>query len=63
VLLHTDGLVERRDVDYDDSVAGLCALLGTLAGQPPRAVVDTVIAELMAPGQADDDVAVLAISL
>ncbi len=63
VLLHTDGLVERRDVDYDDSVAGLCAVLGTLAGRPPRAVVDTVIAELMAPGQADDDVAVLAISL
>ncbi|HEX6340597.1 SpoIIE family protein phosphatase [Umezawaea sp.] len=63
VLLHTDGLVERRDLDYDDSVADLCALLATLAGKPPRAVVDTVIAELVPPGQADDDVAVLAIGV
>jgi serine phosphatase RsbU (regulator of sigma subunit) len=63
VLLHTDGLVEHRGVDYDDSVAALCALLGTLAGQSPRAVVDTVIARLTSPGHADDDVVVLAIGV
>lgn len=63
LLLHTDGLVEHRGVDYDDSVAGLCALVATLAGSSPRAVVDTVISRLTAPGQADDDVVVLAIGV
>ncbi len=63
LLLHTDGLVERRDIDYDDSVANLCALMGTLAGGSPRAVVDGVIARLTLPGQADDDVVVLAIGV
>ena len=63
VLLHTDGLVERRDVDYDEAVTTLCEFLGTVAGRTPQEVVDTVIARFVPPGQADDDVAVLAIGL
>ncbi|MET1072966.1 MAG: SpoIIE family protein phosphatase, partial [Umezawaea sp.] len=63
VVLHTDGLVERRGVDYDDSVAALCEQLGTLAGKPPQDVVDSVIARLTAAGQADDDVVVLVIGV
>ncbi len=63
VVLHTDGLVERRDVDYDDSVEALCEQLAALAGKPPRDVVDSLIARLNAAGQADDDVVVLAIGV
>ncbi|WNV86115.1 SpoIIE family protein phosphatase [Umezawaea sp. Da 62-37] len=63
VVLHTDGLVERRGVDYDDSIAALCVQLGDLAGKQPRDVVDSVIARLNAEGQADDDVVVLAIGV
>ncbi|WP_395366721.1 PP2C family protein-serine/threonine phosphatase [Streptomyces sp. YH02] len=58
LLLFTDGLVERRGEDIDDSLARLAALR-LPRGSGPDQVVDEVLRRLGAHG-AEDDVAVLA---
>ncbi|MFD4315504.1 PP2C family protein-serine/threonine phosphatase [Streptomyces sp. NPDC058548] len=58
LLLFTDGLVERRGEDIDDSLARLAALRLPEDSGPDR-VVDEVLRRLGAHG-AEDDVAVLA---
>ncbi|MFE4311136.1 PP2C family protein-serine/threonine phosphatase [Streptomyces sp. NPDC056891] len=58
LLLFTDGLVERRGEDIDDSLARLAALRLPRDSGPDR-VVDEVLRRLGAHG-AEDDVAVLA---
>jgi GAF domain-containing protein len=58
VLLYTDGLVERRGEDIDDSLARLAGLQLPVAGNLD-ALLDAVLHEL-APRAAEDDIAVLA---
>ncbi|MGW0119967.1 PP2C family protein-serine/threonine phosphatase [Streptomyces sp. NPDC003327] len=58
LLLFTDGLVERRGEDIDDSLARLAGLR-LAPGSGPDRVVDEVLHRLGAHG-AEDDVAVLA---
>jgi serine phosphatase RsbU (regulator of sigma subunit) len=62
VLLHTDGLVERRDRDIDQGTAALVEVLGECAGLPLDELCDRVLARLFLP-DAEDDVAVLAFRL
>lgn len=60
LLLYTDGLVERRDVDLDAGVERLCAALADLARRPLTELCDLLIARLVA-GRPDDDVALVAV--
>ncbi|PRY44353.1 PAS domain S-box-containing protein [Geodermatophilus tzadiensis] len=60
VLLHTDGLVERRDRDLDAGTAELVAVLRDAAGLPLEELCDRVLARLFLP-DAEDDVALLAV--
>jgi serine phosphatase RsbU (regulator of sigma subunit) len=62
VLLYTDGLVERRHIGVDAALARLQAALSGLAGLPPAQLCDELLHRLV-PGQAADDVAVLAVRL
>ncbi|TNM64321.1 GAF domain-containing protein [Streptomyces sp. NP160] len=64
LLLHSDGLVERRDRDLDEGTAALAALLGPLAadhaGAPLEELLDALLAAAL-PGRPADDVVVLAV--
>ncbi|GAA1255624.1 SpoIIE family protein phosphatase [Kitasatospora nipponensis] len=61
LLLYTDGLIERRGTDIEESLAGLCALpLDPCA--PLEHLIDTALTELAA-GHGEDDVALLAARL
>ncbi|MGW0632945.1 PP2C family protein-serine/threonine phosphatase [Streptomyces sp. NPDC002758] len=61
LVLFTDGLVERRGEDIDQSLDRLAGV-GFEAASGVEAVLDTVLARLDA-GHAEDDVAVLAARL
>ncbi|WP_371618699.1 SpoIIE family protein phosphatase [Streptomyces sp. NBC_00454] len=57
LALYTDGLIESRDRDLDEGMAGLAeALKG--AQEPLEALCDVILARLL-PGAPQDDVAVL----
>jgi CheY-like chemotaxis protein len=60
LVLYTDGLVERRDADID---VGLAALSRAAASVDPdlEDFCDRLLLQLGAAGQADDDVAVVAL--
>jgi serine phosphatase RsbU (regulator of sigma subunit) len=62
VLLHTDGLVERRDRDLDTGTAELVEVLRSCADLPLDDLCDTVLARMFLP-DAEDDVALLAVRL
>ncbi|MGY1742214.1 MULTISPECIES: SpoIIE family protein phosphatase [unclassified Blastococcus] len=62
VLLHTDGLVERRDRDLDTGTAQLVAVLEEAADLPLEQLCDRVLQRLFLP-DAEDDVALLALRL
>ena len=62
VLLHTDGLVERRDRDLDAGSAALVAVLAESAALPLADLCDRVLERLFLP-DAEDDVALLAVRL
>ncbi|MGY1771848.1 SpoIIE family protein phosphatase [Blastococcus sp. SYSU D00813] len=62
VLLHTDGLVERRDRDLDTGTAELVGVLRESAGLPLDELCDRVLQRLFLP-DAEDDVALLALRL
>jgi serine phosphatase RsbU (regulator of sigma subunit) len=62
VLLHTDGLVERRDRDLDAGTAELVAVLAEYAALPLADLCDRVLERLFLP-DAEDDVALLAVRL
>jgi serine phosphatase RsbU (regulator of sigma subunit) len=62
VLLHTDGLVERRDRDLDAGTAELVALLRSCGPLPLEELCDRVLGRLFLP-DAEDDVALLAVRL
>ena len=59
LVLHTDGLVERRDTDLDTGTRLLCAAIEREAHQGLDQMLDTVIPAVL-EGRHDDDVAVLA---
>jgi serine phosphatase RsbU (regulator of sigma subunit) len=59
VLLYTDGLVEHRGTDLDAGTAWLVGELTALAGAPLEELCDRLLAD--APGDPDDDVALLAV--
>lgn len=58
LLLYTDGLVEQRGVDIDDSVRSL-AEMGLSADDPLDHLLDTLLTQLTS-GICDDDIALLA---
>lgn len=60
LLLHTDGLIESRTVDWPEMTAKLHAILNDHVAAPLDALVDAVIAQLPTAGK-EDDVAVLAL--
>jgi serine phosphatase RsbU (regulator of sigma subunit) len=62
VLLHTDGLVERRDRDIDAGTDELLRVLHECAALPLEQLCDAVLARMFLP-DAEDDVAVLAVRL
>ncbi len=60
VLLHTDGLVERRDRDLEAGTQELLGVLRENARLPLTALCDRVLRELFLP-DAEDDVALLGV--
>jgi serine phosphatase RsbU (regulator of sigma subunit) len=60
LLLYTDGLVERRDEDLDDSLALLRGTLEGLQDQPLGVLCDTVLHRMGARPH-DDDVVLVAV--
>jgi serine phosphatase RsbU (regulator of sigma subunit) len=62
VLLHTDGLLERRDRDLDAGTEELLAVLRSCASLPREELCDRVLARMFLP-DAEDDVALLAVRL
>lgn len=61
LLLYTDGLVERRTLDIDESLERLTGLRLTVDG-PLEHILDALLVHLMS-GPAEDDVALLATRL
>ncbi|MFC9895693.1 SpoIIE family protein phosphatase [Nocardia sp. NPDC127579] len=59
LVLFTDGLVEHRGVDIDDSFAEICAVLADTPGKLPREVADAVLSRLRPAAGYDDDVAMV----
>ncbi|WP_299960486.1 SpoIIE family protein phosphatase [uncultured Modestobacter sp.] len=62
VVLYTDGLVERRDQDLDTGLLRLQDALEELAGRGLDELCDELLARML-PGNADDDVALVAVQL
>jgi PAS domain S-box-containing protein len=62
VLLHTDGLVERRDSTLDEGTAALTRHLRELTGSPLDALCDGVLRRMLR-GIPQDDVALVAVRL
>ncbi len=62
VLLHTDGLVERRGTTLDEGAALLHRTLAELAGRPLPALCDELLARLL-QGTPQDDVALVAFTV
>ncbi|WP_280504860.1 SpoIIE family protein phosphatase [Nocardia farcinica] len=59
LVMFTDGLVERRGVDIDDSFDRICEVLTGAAEKLPREVADAVLRELSPAAGYDDDVAMV----
>jgi serine phosphatase RsbU (regulator of sigma subunit) len=62
VLLHTDGLVERRGSSLDVDAARLHRMLAELAGTPLERLCDELLARLL-EGTPEDDVALVAVTV
>jgi serine phosphatase RsbU (regulator of sigma subunit) len=63
LVLYTDGLVERRGEDIDTGLARLTDALYRNRGQDPETLADTVLLELLPPGGATDDTALIVVRL
>jgi PAS domain S-box-containing protein len=57
LLLYTDGLVERRDEDLDDSIRELSVLYASTRGQSAERTCDTLLRDRATRGE--DDIALL----
>jgi PAS domain S-box-containing protein len=62
LLLVTDGLVERRDIDLDEGIERLRDALRDLGEVPLEELLDTVLARLV-PEPGADDVAIVAVRM
>ncbi|MDQ1021309.1 PP2C family protein-serine/threonine phosphatase [Streptomyces afghaniensis] len=63
LVLYTDGLVERRGEDIDTGLARLADALYRNQEQDPERLADTVLLELLPPGGATDDTALIIVRL
>ncbi|MDQ0746856.1 serine phosphatase RsbU (regulator of sigma subunit) [Streptomyces africanus] len=63
LVLYTDGLVERRGEDIDTGLARLADALYRSREQDPERLADTVLLELLPPGGATDDTALIIVRL
>ncbi|WP_121256117.1 GAF domain-containing SpoIIE family protein phosphatase [Nocardioides ferulae] len=60
VVLYTDGLIERRDQDFDEGLAALVAAATELRDRPVEDLCDELLARLLDVDH-EDDVAVVAV--
>ncbi|MEV0637613.1 SpoIIE family protein phosphatase [Streptomyces sp. NPDC050619] len=63
LVLYTDGLIERRREDIDTGLARLADSLGRHREEDPEALADAVLLELLPPGGATDDTALIIVRL
>jgi serine phosphatase RsbU (regulator of sigma subunit) len=63
LVLYTDGLIERRGEDIDTGLARLADALARNRDQDPETLADTVLLELLPPGGATDDTALVIVRL
>ncbi|MFF5982533.1 PP2C family protein-serine/threonine phosphatase [Streptomyces olindensis] len=63
LVLYTDGLVERRREDIDVGLDRLADALRRHRDQDPETLADTVLLELLPPGGATDDTALVIVRL
>ncbi|PBC67592.1 LOW QUALITY PROTEIN: serine phosphatase RsbU (regulator of sigma subunit) [Streptomyces sp. TLI_235] len=63
LVLYTDGLIERRREDIDVGLDRLARSLSARPAAPPEALADSVLAELLPPGGATDDTALVVVRL
>ncbi|WP_367324854.1 PP2C family protein-serine/threonine phosphatase [Streptomyces sp. HUAS ZL42] len=63
LALYTDGLIERRDEDIDTGLARLADSLRRHRTQDPETLADAVLLELLPPGGATDDTALIIVRL
>ncbi|MCU7826436.1 PP2C family protein-serine/threonine phosphatase [Kitasatospora sp. DSM 101779] len=63
LVLYTDGLVERRREDIDIGLDRLAHALSAGASDPPEALADSVLVDLLPPGGATDDTVLVVVRL
>ncbi|MFH9870792.1 PP2C family protein-serine/threonine phosphatase [Streptomyces lydicus] len=63
LVLYTDGLIERRREDIDVGLARLAGSLARRRGADAETLADALLAELLPPGGATDDTALVVIRL
>jgi serine phosphatase RsbU (regulator of sigma subunit) len=63
LVLYTDGLIERRHEDIDTGLARLADALARHRGADPETLADAVLLELLPPGGAIDDTALIVVRL
>ncbi|MEU2713168.1 SpoIIE family protein phosphatase [Streptomyces sp. NPDC007205] len=63
LVLYTDGLVERRGEDIDTGLARLAGSLVRHREKDPESLADAVLLELLPPGGATDDTALVIVRL
>ncbi|MEU9111502.1 SpoIIE family protein phosphatase [Streptomyces sp. NPDC048483] len=63
LVLYTDGLIERRREDIDVGLTRLADSLAHHQGRDPESLADALLAELLPPGGAADDTALVIIRL
>ncbi|MEU7470650.1 SpoIIE family protein phosphatase [Streptomyces sp. NPDC044984] len=63
LVLYTDGLVERRRENIDTGLLRLAEALRRHRTQDPETLADTVLLELLPPGGATDDTALVVVRL
>ncbi|WP_267063703.1 PP2C family protein-serine/threonine phosphatase [Streptomyces mirabilis] len=63
LVLYTDGLIERRREDIDVGLARLADSLTRHQGAAPETIADALLADLIPPAGATDDIAVVVLRL
>ncbi|MER5786918.1 SpoIIE family protein phosphatase [Streptomyces sp. NPDC001980] len=63
LVLYTDGLIERRGEDIDTGLARLADSLVRHRADDPQALADAVLIDLLPPGDATDDTALVIVRL
>ncbi|MEV6049493.1 SpoIIE family protein phosphatase [Streptomyces sp. NPDC052107] len=63
LVLYTDGLIERRHEDIDTGLARLADSLARHRAEEPEALADAVLDDLLPPGGATDDTALVIVRL